>query len=179
MEELVKKDILNIIEKTLEAIKEGNLGNLEKLSNHTIHNASIFQDEHSISIAVIIWSISKILNRIGSDNILVNLLDEALRELRDGDIGSYSDTIRTLTQHLHSLDKKANLYLQEVLKRAQIKKGSKLYDHGISLGRASELLGISQWELMSYVGKTNLSDEDSKGVSIKKRLDFSRRLFSL
>jgi len=76
------------------------------------------------------------------------------------------------------LEKKFGMYITEVLKQARIKKGGRVYEHGISIGRASQLMGISSWELRSYVGGTKLSDirvVDSK--KMKQRLMDVRRIF--
>ena len=77
---------------------------------------------------------------------------------------------------ISTIDSKLKLYIGEVITQAEIKKGSKLYAHGISLGRAAEVLGISQWELMFYIGKTKLIDV--KGcVGVRERLNYARSLF--
>ena len=55
MDKIIKKDILSIISKTIAILKikeEKDIIELKELSNHTIHNASIFQDEDSVSIAI-------------------------------------------------------------------------------------------------------------------------------
>ena len=70
------------------------------------------------------------------------------------------------------------MYIHEVINQAQIKKGCKLCEHGISIARASEVLGISQWELMHYIGKTTLIDQFSEPVNVTKRLKIARSMFS-
>jgi len=73
-------------------------------------------------------------------------------------------------------DIKLKMYIEEVIRQAEIKKGTKLYDHGISLGQAANVLGISQWELMNYVGKTQISDH-GQSTNIVKKIKFTRGLF--
>ena len=60
MNPIVKKDILNILRESVSVIKQGELFKLKELSDHVIHNATIFQDQYSITIAVTIYSMSKI-----------------------------------------------------------------------------------------------------------------------
>ena len=78
-------------------------------------------------------------------------------------------------QLVSGIDKKLRLYVEEVINQAKIKKSSKIYYHGISLARAASMLGVSQWELMNYIGKTSIT-EFSPG-NVKKRLEFTRKIF--
>ena len=59
-------------------------------------------------------------------------------------------------------------------------KGGKLYAHGLSVGQAASLLGISQYELMSYIGKTQISDVfPEEGMSVAKRTAYAKKLFGV
>jgi len=72
------------------------------------------------------------------------------------------------------------MYLTEALEHAKIKKGERIYEHGFSVGTAADLLGITKWELMGYLGETKLSDIDpSTKISIKQRMTTVRRIFSI
>ena len=182
MNEIIKKDILTIISKTIEILKvkeEKDIVELKELSNHTVHNASIFQDEDSISIAILIYSLSKIIERKFGEldfKLILNLSTLAFDYLKKDDIDEYRKTIKKLFDLISKIDSKLKLYIEEVIRQAQIKKGSQLYKHGISLARAAEILGISQWELMNYIGHTKIMDIEVK-VDIKSRLEFARELF--
>ena len=57
------KHVLKILQETKKAVKEEDVIELKRLSNKTIHSASIHQDTDSIMIAVILYSLSKILER--------------------------------------------------------------------------------------------------------------------
>ena len=66
MDEVVKKDVLNVLSDVVKILKVGeetDVIELMELSNHTIHNASVFQDEDSVSIAILIYSLSKVIER--------------------------------------------------------------------------------------------------------------------
>ena len=72
MKELIRKDILKILQRLtdiLEKKEEQDYIELKGLSNRTIHNSSIFQDEDSISIAVMVYAIAKMMDRGMSDRI--------------------------------------------------------------------------------------------------------------
>jgi len=182
MDEVVKKDILEVLSdviKILAVEEDRDVADLRELSNHTIHNASIFQDEDSVSIAILIYSLSKVIERReGKMNygVMLNILGKAKKNLEENNIDGYRKTIRKLFDFISTIDTKLKFYVEEVISQAQIKKGSKLYAHGISLARAAEILGISQWELMFYVGKTRLTDIKG-GIGVKERLNYARSLF--
>jgi len=182
MDEVVKKDILNVLSDAVGILKveeEKDFSELRELSNHTIHNASVFQDEDSVSIAILIYSLAKVIERReGSMNYkaILKLIIDAKKNLEQNRIDAYRKLIRKLFDFISSLDSKLKLYIEEVINQAEIKKGSKLYAHGISMARAASILGISQWELMFYVGKTKLTDVKG-GVGVRERLNYARGLF--
>jgi len=180
MNEIVKKDIVNILEEIVEILRvkeEKDYFELKELSNHTIHDASIFQDEDSLSIAVLVYSLSKIIERGGEPKDLLNKIQAALKFLRQDKIKEYRYTIEDIFKTVSQADIKLKLYTEEVIHQARIKKASKMYEHGISVGRTSELLGISQWELINYLGKTTIPDEPYKKGLFNKRIAFAKKLF--
>ena len=66
-----------------------------------------------------------------------------------------------------------------MLNKARINKASRLYEHGISIGRTAELLGVTRFELMDYVGKTYIADvKENMTIGARERLMIARRLFS-
>ncbi len=181
MTNIIFEDILQILIKAikiLEVKEKTDSAELRDLSNYTVHNASIFQDEDSISIAILVYSLSKVIERKGISNyvVLSGLLKDAKENLENGKIEKYREKIKELFAFISKIDNELKLYIGEVINQAQIKEGSKLYEHGLSSARASEILGISQWELMFYIGKTKLS-EVKEEINIKERLDYARSLF--
>lgn len=182
MDEVVKKDILKVLSDAaaiLEVEEERDASDLRELSNHTIHNASIFQDEDSVSIATLIYSLSKVIERREgkiSYSVLLKIIVDAKKNLEQNRIDEYREVIKKLFNFISTIDNKLKLYIEEVINQAQIKKGSKLYEHGISMARAAEILGISQWELMFYIGKTSLTNTIG-GIGVKERLNYARSLF--
>ncbi len=181
MNEVIRRDIISEIGRAINILKvkeEKDTAQLRELSNHTIHNASVFQDEDSISVAILVYSLSKIIERMKDIdyNFILRLLEKANDALKKYKFNKFRKTIKRLFSFISSMDNKLKLYIGEVILQAQIKKGSKLYAHGISSARAAEMLGISQWELMSYIGKTRLTDV-YVGINAKERLEYARSLF--
>ena len=185
MDERVRLDALGIIDRVIGILKSKDgkdTQELKDISNHTIHNASVFQDECSVSIAVLIYALSKVIDRYKEGSLeyklLLELFESEKKNLQNGDEQSFNGTMKKLFSEISKIDSKINLYVQEVISQAQIKKGSKLCEHGLSCAKASEVLGISQWDLMHYLGKTNLTEENINAIDLKSRLKFAKRLFS-
>lgn len=188
MEDKVKKDILSVLKKSLIAIKKENVIELKDISDQVIHNASILQDEYSISIAVIIYSLAKIFERPRYrkykewDMFYTKIVDElmnARRSLEQDDVESYEHSIHSLLQVIDKLGKKFRKYIIEVMNRAKISKASRIHEHGLSVGKTADLLGISEWELMDYIGGTGISDvKYNVTKSAKERLKIARGIFS-
>ena len=179
MNPVVKRDIIDVLEKVLKALKDNDAAALGELSNHVIHDASIFQDDDSVSFAILVYALSKTIQRcvecgVGFDKVS-SLLGEALQGVKAGDDDAYRARIHDVFAVIQSVDARLKLYIEEVINKAKVKKGSKLHEHGISIARTSEILGVSQWELMSYVGKTHIAETISKD-DVRKRISFARRL---
>ncbi|MBW2971160.1 hypothetical protein KY320_03295 [Candidatus Woesearchaeota archaeon] len=178
MEPTIKEDLINILAKALEIINQGNFFELKELSNHTIHNASIFQDEYSVSIAVIMYALSKILERGKPKLDTINsLMKDAVQVLSKDDWDSYKAITKEMFKFIADIDSRLKLFIDEVVRQAEIKKSSKIYYHGISLGQAASILGVSQWELMNYVGHTKMMDEGYERPDVVEKVKFTRSLF--
>ncbi|MBI2660441.1 hypothetical protein HYX07_04730 [Candidatus Woesearchaeota archaeon] len=182
MQDIIKKDIIDVLGKLADILKvseETDITEIKELSNSTMHNASVFQDEDSISVAVLIYSLSKIMERRELDyGKIIGMINSCISYLRNNQDDMFRKSIKNMFNFVRSIDEKINLYIHEVISHAQIKKGCKLCEHGISIARSAEILGISQWEIMRYIGKTTLVDQISEPVNVSKRLKFARSLFS-
>ena len=69
-------------------------------------------------------------------------------------------------------------YIQDVFKKAEINKASRIYEHGISMEATAKLLGISMWELAEYTGNTGIGDVDL-GITMpeKQRIKIAMEMF--
>ena len=184
MNDTIKKDILAILTQlqSFFAEKEDtDIAEIKNLSDHTIHNSSIFQDEDSISMAILVYSLSKLLEKKHAQvnhSLLLSLCSQAHEYLEANNVEQYRQQVKALFDFIRNIDSKLKLYIEEVVTKGQINKAGKIYAHGISIGRASEILGISQWELLSYVGKTTIPETPSDIINVRDRLKFTRGLFS-
>jgi len=178
MKEDIKHDILSVISDALPALQERDSRKLREISDHTLHTASIYQDKDSITIAVAMYAISKLIERQGLDEAIGRFLSQAGDALRQDDIVLYEQRIRELMDEIGKIDS-ISMFVQKVVNEAQIKKGSKLYEHGISLAQTAGLLGISQWELMKYLGNTRIADRFDDEIDVMQRLEYARGVFGV
>jgi len=160
---------------------------LKDLSNQTIHSASIIQDSASITIAVIIYALSKIIERDDYKKISTwssfvkkfNLyMDGAIFALKQNDEKKYKDKLTEARKAIESISPNLKKYIKDVLRKAAINKASKLYEHGVSLEQTSKLLGITQWELSEYTGQKDLPDNKlNQTLTVKQRAKMALEFF--
>ena len=154
----IKDDILAVIDKAMDALSSQDFISLSELSNHTIHDASIYQEDDPLTLAVVMYALSKVIQRSMEQGQTppapVAMLKRARNALSDNDDNSYRAAIKQLLRTIVSQDSQLKLYIQDVIQKAKIKKATKMHEHGISIARTAELLGISQWELQEYVGQS-------------------------
>ncbi len=187
MREDIKKDILDVLKDSYKAINKNDIVKLKDASNHIIHKASIMQDEDSTTIAVLIYSLSKIFERPHYRDYkdwplfyktCMDNLEKAITNLGKDNIDVYEESINSIFGVMDKLESHLKQYIQEVIEKARIHRASRIHEHGISVERTAKLLGISPWELMEYVGKTGISDVKlSLTKTAKERLKLVREIF--
>lgn len=186
-----KEEILHVIlvlNSAKQAILEKDSMKLKDLSNQTIHSACAQQDSASITIAVMIYSISKLIERddymkIEEWDSLIKrfnyILDNAIEELKNENYSNYQKQIQKAREILESASINLKPYIQDVLKKAAINKASRIYEHGISLEQTAKILGVSIWELSDYIGqKTSAETKETKTMDTKKRARMAMEFFS-
>lgn len=183
MNDQVKEDILAVIKKVIIVFRTKNYFDLRDISNQTTHSASMYGDEDAISIAVVIYSIFKIVSRDFydhglDDGILAQFL-RAQQSLEKNNLSLFRQTLQSIFKNLSRQDPTLRRHLKSIIYHAQTVKGSRLYEHGVSLATAAQILGVSHWDLMSYVGKTGIPEatRDTGAEDMKRRIRFARSLF--
>lgn len=182
-----KEHILQILLDLKEAIKKEDLLKIKDLSNKTIHSASIFQDADSIAIAVIIYSLGKIIERKDYRTkpgwekfyrkVLLNI-DFSIDYLKKNDLKKFSLVLKNLRKDIGAVSGKLRKNIQEVFYKASINKASRLYEHGISMEKTAKLLGVTLWELSNYTGQTGIADTKfSKTSDVKSRIKLTMEMF--
>ncbi len=182
MQERVHELLLKLLAQVIKALEEEDTLLLAELSDEAIRDAAIYQDENTVSVAVLVYALSKIVQHCCQTNVsytqITDLIRQARTALQDNLPTGYASIIKRTFTAVQRVDNKVKQYVQEVLDKARIKKGSKLYDNGLTAARAAELLGISQWELLSYIGKTMTTEGPAEKISASARLKIARGLFS-
>jgi len=165
MEEAEHK--IQVLEGTKQAIEEKDSYALRNLSNQTVHCASAHQDGGSILTAVLIYSLSKLIERRDYEKIkdwpqltkkISALFTEAIKFAMQNDEKEYEDCLQRARKTLEGASIDLKKYIQEVIKKAEINKASRIYEHGISMGQTAKLLGLTTWELAEYTGQSKLNE---------------------
>ncbi len=177
--------LVNLLEKTKEALKQKDSFALKELSNQTLHTATTSQDIASINLAVIIYTLSKLIERqdylkaknwsIFEKNFFL-YIGLAIKALNSNQESNYEKEIQRMRNSLESISPNLKPYIQDVMRKASINKASKLYEHGLSMEQTSKLLGITQWELAEYTGQKDIPA--STDINIKQRARMALEFFS-
>lgn len=179
MRQIIRDDLMMVLRKAIAAYEQRDFVELTSLSNHTIHDASIFQEDDPLSMAVFMYALSKVVERCAerahSCPIVVPQMKTALFALERDDENAYRAVMKDLIREIGSYEAQLKMYIQKVIEKAKIKKGSKIHEHGISVARSAELLGLSQWELQVYIGKG--LHELKTTIPVSERLRKARELF--
>lgn len=180
--------ILKVLQSTREAIKNSDVIKLKELSNQTIHTASTTQDTDSILIAVIIYSIGKIIERKTETQskqcsefcaFASKEIEKAISSLKRNDEKTFNQDLQNITKGIGKLSKDFKNYVENVFTKARINKASKLYEHGISMEQTAELLGLTMYEVASYAGQRSEASEapEVKTISTHDRIKMVMNFF--
>lgn len=180
LREVIVENLHNVIE----AFKKEDEVKLKDISDYTIDFTHITQDQYSSSFAIIVYALAKLVGKSSLRNskswksFKKNVEKElllALKQLKQNNVEKYHDHMKNILKRISLIDQKLNKYIIEVLRRSKIKKSSKLLERGLSIGKAADLMGVSSWELLDYVGSTKIFDTDvTITIPINERLDYLR-----
>ncbi len=182
-----KENLLRIFEEAREAIKKEDAIKLKQLSNQTIHSASIMQDPDSIATAVIIYSLSKIIEReryqkysgwSGFYKTVLFLINSSIKDIKMDDEKSFRKDLEAIRKAVNKLSGNLKKYIQDVFRKASINKASRIYEHGISMENTAKLLGITMFELANYAGQTGISETPlCRTCDVKDRIKLAMDMF--
>lgn len=186
MEEAVH--IVDVLTRARHSLEQEDTKQLRDLSDQTIHSASVYQHTDYILVAIIIYVLSKMVER--KDKIKISNWQQFIKDINNLLALSisaiqrkkYSLFVRFLVKtknYIENSSQDLRPMIQELLRKASINKASKIYEHGISLTKTTRLLGISPWELSEYIGeKENTAINLNKTLDVKSRVDRAMEFFN-
>ena len=182
-----KGNVLRILKETREAMKRRDAITIKNLSNQTINTASLTQDPDNVAVAVIIYSLGKVLERHqyqefkGWDKfyeVVISSIDHSIKDLESAGGQNVGKDIGIITKEIEKLSGTLKKYIQDVFWKARINKASKIYEHGISMEQTAKLLGITLYELASYAGQARIDDVPLENtMDVRKRIKLAMEMF--
>lgn len=183
-----KENIYRILEETKKAIQEGNSAEIKNLSNQTTNTIALTQDPDNIAIAVIVYSISKLIEREDYRKLsgwnefyktIFSSINNTINSLKKNDEQKIKENLDNLRKSLMKVSGDLKKYIQDIFRKASINKASKLYEHGLSMEKTADLLGITMFELANYAGQKESVSEIPirKGISTKARIKTAMEMF--
>ena len=184
MEEAIKKEILYDVSQAisiLERKEKNDVDQLRVLSDHGIEDVAVHKNLDLISITVLIYSLYKIVNSIPEkDNqAIIRELQNAKNSLEKNQLGKYNSSIKKLFQLVRKGDAKVKVHLQDVMEAAKIKKSAALFEKGFSMGQGAGLMGLSNWDLQAYAGKTTALEQHEESILAAKRVSTALKIFGV
>jgi len=182
-----KAHILKILKRVKKALQTNNYVKIKHLSNRIIHNASINQDPDVVSIAVIIYSLSKLIVRENYHdeknwknfyNDYLKNINDMISLLEENKIDEFRTEVDSNRRLIEELSGNLKHYISDVFRRAKINKASKIYEHGISMEKTAKILGISLWELTEYAGTRVIDADLTITMPVKQRIKIAEEIFS-
>ena len=180
-------NIIRILRETRKAIKDDNPLKMKELSGQTIHTATISQEGDSIVIAVLVYSLGKIMQRDHYRKmegwgefytVLMKNLDSAIDYLEKDDVKNFRLSIGRIRNSMNEISGDLMTYIKDVFRKSEINKAFKLHEHGLSLEQTSELLGVNLWDLSSYVGQSSLGEAKvNESMPVKNRIKIAEDIF--
>lgn len=182
-----KKDILDVLRNTKEALDRRNSQELIETSNHLVHSVSIHNDPRAVYVSIIAYALGKIVEKSEALGGYRKELEEflegneqnieaAIKFLEKDELKSFDNAIKNILALISEFDNSFSKYVQDVLEFAKIQKGAKVYEHGLSVASVAKLVGISQWEMMEKIGETKAYDHGVlKTKSTRERYEQTKK----
>lgn len=180
----IKKEILFDLEHAMEILQSKDpqdIPKLRKLSEHAIEDVALHKNLDLISVTVLLYSIYKISHGLSKEDYkdLLKELQFAKDNLTRNNLGRYNTNIKTLFNIVRRCNAKVKEHFQDVMHAARIKKGTALLQKGLSIGQAAGLMGLSNWDLQQYAGKTVALQRHHEKVPAKRRLLTALKIFGV
>jgi hypothetical protein len=180
-------NILRIMREGREALEKKDSYKLKVLSDQTVHTATIYQDADSIVVAVLAYSLAKIVERESYQRMegwdafyssLLKNMDSAILSLEVGDYEKFMDYLGEIRNSINKIAGDLSGYIRDIFYKAEINKAFRLYEHGLSAEKTASVLGVSLWDLASYIGQSTVSESHlNEAIPVKERIKLAEDFF--
>ncbi len=171
----------------MDALQRKDYIKIKNLSNQFVHHSSVHQDADVISVAVIIYSLSKMIEREDYKkeknwkqfyNDYLRTIKNMIKALEKNDHKEFHNQVEQNRKLLSKLSGNLKKDMKDVFNRAKINKASKIYEHGISMEKTAKILGITLWELAEYSGRTGVGNVNlGVTMQLKDRIKLAEEIF--
>jgi len=172
-------DINTLIDHSVDALEQRDALALRTVSAEALSEAAMDGHRELILLALVDYALSKIMSKIHYKGIEKKFYDNIKRHFMDARTEDKEGMIKHLEQIedlVIKLDAKEGNYSSNLMEKARIKKGAKLYEQGLSLRRAAELTGADPVDVLHFVGGSKI--HEFKGSSKNaQRLETAREVF--
>ena len=184
MKEEIRTEIIYDLDKALRILQEREATDVEELKNlsdHAIEDIALKKDLELVSVTVLLYSLYKIIHDIDTSSYMgiVAEMKAAKNGLEQKNLGKYNQSIKKVYEIIRRCDNKIREHLDDVMQAARIKKGTSLLQRGLSIGQAAGLMGLSNWDLQQYAGKTMVLDQHDETFPVEKRVMMALKLFGM
>jgi hypothetical protein len=179
-------NVLRIFQETEKALSEGDSAKIKSLSDQTNNTASLTNDPDNIAVAVVIYSLSKIIERENYRSLpgwksfynnYIKCIDNVIVALKNEDEEAARKHLSHIRESIEKISGKLREYIRDVFRKASINKASKIYEHGISMERTAKLLGITMFELAGYAGQRTDDFSLTQTMDIRQRIKLAEDMF--
>jgi hypothetical protein len=179
--------IVNVLEESKTALQNLSPLKLRHLSNQTIHDSCTFQDKGTITIAVLLYALSKIIERSDYKRFhswdkfvkkFLSIIDLSIIAIKEKKFKEYEKYIIKARKTLESESISLKPYIKDILNNAALNKASKLHEHGLSQEQTANLLEISHWDITNYIGGKIKDEKHSLTINTKQRAKEALEFFT-
>ncbi len=168
-----------LIEHSEDALEQRDALALRRVSAEALSEAAVEGHREHILLALVDYALSKLLSKTHYSDIGDKFFEKIMRGFRKARDGPKKETIHNLEKIedlVIKLDAKEGNYQENLMDKARVKKGSKLYEQGLSLRRAAELTGADATSILDYVGGSKIHEFHGEGRNAD-RLKIAREVF--
>jgi hypothetical protein len=178
--------LLDNVTRMKKYFKVRNIPKLRSLSNDFNRDLLIFQDPLFLDLSLSVLVLSNVLEkpRFWKYNDWLKIVFEVeekielcSKHIRSKDIGNLRRCLKDIIEIGCSVEDKDKRFVESIITHGRVKIGSTLYAQGLSIGKASEIAGVSKEKIFQYSGKTLINDRFGKTMSIKERINNVRSIF--